>query len=56
VAVEDTAHGVAAAHAAGMRCIAIPNQFVALERVCHADLVLPSAAQLRLTDALSRLS
>jgi len=33
VAVEDTAHGVTAAHTAGMRCIAIPNPFVALERV-----------------------
>jgi putative hydrolase of the HAD superfamily len=56
VAVEDTAHGVAAAHAAGMRCIAIPNPFVAAERVRHADLVLPSASQLRLSDALTRLS
>ena len=56
VAVEDTPHGVAAAHAAGMRCIAIPNPFVALERVRHADLVLSSASQLRLADALSQLS
>jgi len=56
VAVEDTAHGVAAAQAAGMRCIAIPNPFVAAERVRHADLVLASASQLRLADALSKLS
>jgi beta-phosphoglucomutase-like phosphatase (HAD superfamily) len=56
VAVEDTAHGVAAAHAAGMRCIAIPNPFVALEGVRDADLVLSSASQLRLADALSQLS
>ncbi len=56
VAVEDTAHGVAAAHAAGMRCIAIPNPFVALECVRHADLVLSSASQLGLADALSQLS
>lgn len=56
VAVEDTAHGVAAAHAAGMRCIAIPNPFVAPEGVRHADLVLSSASQLRLADALSQLS
>ena len=55
VAVEDTAHGVAAAHAAGMRCIAIPNPFVALKRVRDADLVLSSASQLRLADALSQL-
>jgi HAD superfamily hydrolase (TIGR01509 family) len=55
VAVEDTAHGVAAALAAGMRCIAIPNRFVAPERVRHADLVVPSATQLRLSDALRQL-
>ena len=56
VAVEDTAHGVAAAQAAGMRCIAIPNPFVTHERVRGADLVLSSARQLGLADALSRLS
>jgi putative hydrolase of the HAD superfamily len=56
VAVEDTAHGVAAAHAAGMRCIAIPNPFVTLERVRDADLVLSSASQLPLADALRQLS
>jgi putative hydrolase of the HAD superfamily len=56
VAVEDTAHGVTAAHAAGMRCIAIPNPFVARERVRHADLVLPSASQLGLAEALTQLS
>jgi HAD superfamily hydrolase (TIGR01509 family) len=56
VAVEDTAHGVAAAHAAGMRCIAIPNPFVTPERVRDADLVLSSASQLPLADALRQLS
>ena len=55
VAVEDTAHGVSAAQAAGLRCIAIPNPFVTPERVRHADLVLPSASRCSLTDALSRL-
>jgi putative hydrolase of the HAD superfamily len=56
LAVEDTAHGVSAAHAAGMRCIAIPNPFVAPEHVRHAELVLSSASQIRLADALSQLS
>jgi HAD superfamily hydrolase (TIGR01509 family) len=55
VAIEDTAHGVTAAQAAGIRCIAIPNPFVAPERVRHADLVLSSASLLRLTDALDLL-
>jgi HAD superfamily hydrolase (TIGR01509 family) len=56
LAVEDTAHGVTAAHAAGMRCIAIPNPFVPPEYVRHADLVLSSASQLRLTAVLTQLS
>jgi putative hydrolase of the HAD superfamily len=55
VAVEDTAHGVDAARAAGMRCIAIPNRYVPPERVRHADLVLPSAADLPLAQALDLL-
>ena len=55
VAVEDTAHGVAAAHVAGMRCIAIPNPYVAPERVTAADLVLASARQLSLAAALDQL-
>jgi beta-phosphoglucomutase-like phosphatase (HAD superfamily) len=54
VAVEDTAHGVDAAHAAGMRCIAIPNAYVEPSRVRHADLVLGSAADLTLSEALDR--
>jgi HAD superfamily hydrolase (TIGR01509 family) len=55
LAVEDTAHGVTAAHSAGMRCIAIPNPFVAPEHVRHADLVLSSASQLGLATALRQL-
>jgi hypothetical protein len=39
-----------------MRCIAIPNPFVTLERVRDADLVLSSASQLPLADALRQLS
>lgn len=52
VAVEDTAHGVDAAHAAGLACIAIPNPFVRPEAVEHAELVLPSAAEVSLERAL----
>lgn len=52
VAVEDTAHGVDAAHAAGMVCIAIPNPHVAVDRVAHADLVLARAAGTSLCAAL----
>ncbi|HEX7994156.1 MAG TPA: HAD-IA family hydrolase [Streptosporangiaceae bacterium] len=55
VAVEDTPHGVAAAKAAGMACIAIPNPFAASARFAAADLVLASAIQLSLSEALQRL-
>jgi HAD superfamily hydrolase (TIGR01509 family) len=55
VAVEDTPHGVTAAQAAGMRCIAIPNPFVSASKVGLAQLVIGSAAQITLTEALRRL-
>jgi HAD superfamily hydrolase (TIGR01509 family) len=56
VAVEDTAHGVAAAAAAGMSTIAIPNPFVRAEAVAAADLVLGSADQILLSEALLAVS
>lgn len=56
VAVEDTAHGVDAAHAAGLRCVAIPNPFVRPDRVRHADLVLGAATDLPLKDVVDRLT
>ena len=56
VAVEDTGHGVAAAHAAGLRCIAIPNPFVDPARVSSADLVITSATELGLVAALRKLA
>ena len=52
IAVEDTPHGVAAAKAAGMRCIAIPNPYADAARFTEADLVLESAAALTLQAAL----
>jgi HAD superfamily hydrolase (TIGR01509 family) len=55
VAVEDTAHGVDAAKAAGMRCVAIPNPYVDPAAVQHAHLVLRSAADLSLSETLQRI-
>jgi putative hydrolase of the HAD superfamily len=55
VAVEDTAHGVAAARAAGLRCIAIPNSFTDRSRFGEANLVLASAAEMSLSQALTSL-
>ncbi|MER7244862.1 HAD-IA family hydrolase [Kribbella sp. NPDC000426] len=52
IAVEDTAHGVEAAQAAGMYAVAVPNPFVTTDAVATADLVLGSAAHLSLTDLL----
>lgn len=54
VAVEDAPHGVTAAQAAGLRCIAIPNPHADRGRFGAADLVLGSAAELGLAEALSR--
>ena len=46
--LEDSRHGVAAAKAAGMRCIAVPSpDFGATELAGSADLVLASLADLR---------
>ena len=52
VAVEDTAHGIAAAQAAGMSAVAIPNPYVDPSAVAAADVVLTSAAQLPFTNLL----
>ena len=52
VAVEDTLRGVTAAQAAGLRCIAIPNPHTDPARFGHADLILASAAELSLTEAV----
>lgn len=53
VAFEDTPHGVAAAKAAGMRCVAIPNPFAAPSRFGAADVVLSTAQGVPLTNVLS---
>jgi HAD superfamily hydrolase (TIGR01509 family) len=55
VAIEDAPHGAAAAKAAGLRCIAIPNPHAAADSFDAADLVLTSAADVSLADALAKL-
>lgn len=52
VAVEDTPHGVAAAQAAGLEVVAIPNAYVDPALVAGAELVLETAAGVALRDAL----
>nr|WP_157527604.1 HAD-IA family hydrolase [Kibdelosporangium sp. MJ126-NF4]CEL15401.1 Pseudouridine-5' phosphatase [Kibdelosporangium sp. MJ126-NF4]CTQ92196.1 Pseudouridine-5' phosphatase (EC 3.1.3.-) [Kibdelosporangium sp. MJ126-NF4] len=53
IAFEDTPHGVAAAKAAGLRCVAIPNPHTDPARFGAADLVLGSAADRSLAEVLS---
>ncbi|MEO3821205.1 HAD-IA family hydrolase [Plantactinospora sp. B24E8] len=56
IAFEDTAHGVAAAHAAGLRCVAVPNPYADRARFTAADLLLASAADLTLDAVLAKLT
>jgi len=55
VALEDSPHGVSAAKAAGMFCVAVPNEMTRGSSFEHADLVLPSLAGVDLDGLLSRL-
>jgi HAD superfamily hydrolase (TIGR01509 family) len=55
IAVEDAPHGVAAAQAAGLRCVAIPGSHGPASRFGSADLVLPTAAGYDLAWVVSQL-
>jgi HAD superfamily hydrolase (TIGR01509 family) len=55
VAIEDAPHGVTAAQAAGLRCVAIPGAHGAPGQFACADLVLASAAAADLADVLRHL-
>ncbi|WP_433790407.1 HAD family hydrolase [Actinoplanes sp. CA-252034] len=55
VAFEDTPHGVSAAVAAGLRCVAIPHLYAHNARFVQAALLLPSALDSTLVDLLARL-
>ncbi len=56
VAFEDSPHGVAAARAAGVRCVAVPNGVTAALAFAQADLVLPSFTAIALPDLLATLA
>ncbi len=56
VAVEDSLNGVRAAAAAGMACVAVPNDITRSLDLSAADLVLDSLASHRLVDVLGQLS
>ncbi|MEO3814392.1 HAD-IA family hydrolase [Sphaerisporangium sp. B11E5] len=50
LAIEDTATGVAAAKAAGLRCVAVPGPVTVGHDLAAADLVLPSLTGVELAD------
>jgi len=52
VAVEDSGPGLAAARAAGVRCVAVPGPTTTGHDLAGADLFLPSLAGARLADLL----
>jgi HAD superfamily hydrolase (TIGR01509 family) len=56
VALEDSANGIAAAKAAGMRCVAIPNPMTAGLDLSAADLRLGSLADVSVAELLERLA
>ncbi len=56
IAIEDSPHGVSAAKAAGLWCIAVPNEITARLDLAHADLRLSSLADATLRDVLDRMS
>jgi beta-phosphoglucomutase-like phosphatase (HAD superfamily) len=53
LAFEDSPHGVTAAKAAGLRCVAVPNPVTAQLTFTHADLVLPSFTHTPLSNLLA---
>jgi HAD superfamily hydrolase (TIGR01509 family) len=55
LAVEDSGNGVAAAKAAGMRCVAVPHDLTRDHDLSAADLVVASLAELPLEEAIARL-
>jgi putative hydrolase of the HAD superfamily len=56
IVIEDSMHGVAAAKAAGLFTIAVPNPVTAGLDLSAADIVVPSLAELSLSTALAAAS
>ncbi len=56
LAIEDSALGITAAKAASIFTIAIPNQLTKNSHLGHADMILPSLADLPLKELLDQIS
>ena len=54
IAIEDSPHGVTAAKAAGLWCIAVPHEITERLDLSHADLKLSSLAEMTLREVLVR--
>lgn len=54
IAFEDSVHGISAAKAAGIFCVAVPNQITRFLNLNHADLIIDSLANLPLPQLLMR--
>ncbi len=54
VVIEDSAHGVTAARAAGMSVVAVPNRITTGQDFSHADLVLDSLDDVSIDEVLAR--
>jgi beta-phosphoglucomutase-like phosphatase (HAD superfamily) len=56
IAVEDSANGLQAAHAAGLVCVAVPNSVTRGHDLSAAELLVESLAAVPIEDAVKRLS
>jgi len=55
VAVEDSRTGVAAAKAAGLRCVAVPNRLTRHHDLSEADVIVDSLASVNIAEAIKRM-
>ena len=55
IAIEDSRNGIAAAKAAGLRCVAVPNELTSEQDLSAADVVLRSLEEMPLDAILARL-
>ena len=56
IAIEDSPHGIAAAKAAGLYCLAVPNEVTRSLDLGAADLVIGSFEDMTLREVLSRVA
>ena len=55
LAIEDSPHGITAAKAAGLRCVAVPHELTETLDLSAADLRLASLAECTLAEAIAQL-